>query len=55
MLGGTKGWRSPVPPGWHQKFPDGLGRSSVDQSVRIVSPAQFAAALDDGVARQQPE
>jgi len=25
------------------------------QSVRIVSPAQFAAALDDGVARQQPE
>ncbi len=24
-------------------------------SVRIVSPAQFAAALDDGVARQQPE
>lgn len=25
------------------------------QFIRIVSPAQFAAALDDGAARQQPE
>ncbi len=25
------------------------------QSVRIVSPAQFAATLDDGAPRQQPE